>query len=539
MNPLWKFQVTLSVFLFSVTTILSQNIHLVKDINPGKNSSYMSYPIVYNDLLCFSADDGIPGTSFFTLNKDDSLTSYGFETVKGGFSGTSRIVFNGKLILVGIPGYSYGFELCEFDGVSAPHLVYDINPGSDDSWPDNFYVYQNKLYFNADDGIHGKELWVYDGVNDPQMVMDIQNGSGDSEPGEFVVFNDMLVFPAHTWEHGYELWFIKDTLQPQLLIDLCPGTCSGVSKNLRLMSVIFNGNLFFAGDDRINGNDLYKWDGITPPSLVYDINPGCNISYLGLFVNLINRICFEADDGVHGGELWEYDGISTPRLVYDIIPGVKSGLDGFSFNCTFKSTLYFPGRDSANDSELWAYDGTGVPYKVYDINPSGNSSLYVLFSGIDRFFFSANDGVHGQELWEYDGSGTPSMVYDINPGTNSSGPFSFVLFNSKLYFRARDTIHGEEVWSYSPEVSNVRYEKSQSIEIYPNPSDGNFTIDFNQEYLVPGELEISDFAGRIVYSLSHIADKKICLNLSGLPKGLYMVKLKTPHLISNKKVIVK
>ena len=37
-------------------------------------------------------------------------------------------------------------------------------------------VYNNKLYFGADDGTSGMELWVYDGTNTPTMVADIRPG---------------------------------------------------------------------------------------------------------------------------------------------------------------------------------------------------------------------------------------------------------------------------------------------------------------------------------------------------------------------------
>ena len=42
-----------------------------------------------------------------------------------------------------------------------------------DAAPKHLTVYNNKLYFSADDGTHGHELWVYDGTNTPTMVADI------------------------------------------------------------------------------------------------------------------------------------------------------------------------------------------------------------------------------------------------------------------------------------------------------------------------------------------------------------------------------
>ena len=61
----------------------------------------------------------------------------------------------------------------KYDGVNIPSMVADINSGSDNSNPNDFIVFNNELYFEADDGTNGNELWKYDGVNAPSMIADI------------------------------------------------------------------------------------------------------------------------------------------------------------------------------------------------------------------------------------------------------------------------------------------------------------------------------------------------------------------------------
>ena len=40
-------------------------------------------------------------------------------------------------------------------------MIIDLNPGTDDNSIDEFIIYNNKLYFAANDGSgYGKELWT-------------------------------------------------------------------------------------------------------------------------------------------------------------------------------------------------------------------------------------------------------------------------------------------------------------------------------------------------------------------------------------------
>jgi len=80
----------------------------------------------------------------------------------------------------------------------------------------------NELYFSAPDSPTGFELWGNadgsDGFklwkktfSEPEnsvwgMVVDIVDGSGGSEPWGLTVFNDALYFNANDGVHGEELW---------------------------------------------------------------------------------------------------------------------------------------------------------------------------------------------------------------------------------------------------------------------------------------------------------------------------------------------
>ncbi len=95
--------------------------HIIKDINPGVNSSFASIPVFLKNKYYFTANDGI-----------------------------------------------HGGELWETDGSSEnTKMVKDINKGAKGSFPKNLVVQnQETLFFIADDGFIGKELWKYVPIDD-------------------------------------------------------------------------------------------------------------------------------------------------------------------------------------------------------------------------------------------------------------------------------------------------------------------------------------------------------------------------------------
>jgi ELWxxDGT repeat protein len=149
----------------------------------------------------------------------------------------------------------------------------DINPGSRDSYPSDFIVFDNALYFSANDGVHGKAVWKYDGTT-ASLVADINPGNEYYAPFFFTVFA---------------------------------------------------GALYFNGDDGVNGLEFWKYDGTTA-SLVADLNAGSEDSEPSGFTVFDNALYFNANDGVHGYELWKLEpDVSTS------VPEPASGLGLLTF----------------------------------------------------------------------------------------------------------------------------------------------------------------------------------------------------------------
>src|SRR6266516_4167319 len=196
---------------------------LVKDINlgagnsfPGGSGLFPSEFVFFNGAWFFSADDGMSGTELWKSDgtpggtvqvKDINSTSSGASSSPRGFT-----VFNNALYFSADDGGN-GRELWKTDGTpGGTRLVMDIAPGMGlvggipgplSSSPSGFTVFNNALYFSADDGTLGFELWKTDGGG-TALVKDI-NLNGDSSPSGFTVFNNALYFSADDGT-GAGLW---------------------------------------------------------------------------------------------------------------------------------------------------------------------------------------------------------------------------------------------------------------------------------------------------------------------------------------------
>ncbi|SLM28453.1 exported hypothetical protein [Desulfamplus magnetovallimortis] len=339
----------------------------VTDINSGAASSSPGSLTIFNNELYFSANNGINGSELWKYNYADDTASL-VADIYSGTTGSSPVgstrggmaVFNNELYFSAIDSIS-GKELFKYDGSNPPELVADITIGH--SFPDQMTVFNNALYFRATDSSgfsgNGYELWKYDGNNAPTMIADINSSISDGYPDYLAVFNNVLYFQANNGINGFELWKYDGTNAPTMVADIY----SGFSGSDPKWMIVFNNELYFSADDgNGNGNELWKYDGINSPTMVADINTnsgqGSNPSYLTIFNN---ELYFSATDGNNGNELWKYDGTNPPTMAADI--NFSSGASSPVFLTLFNNGLYFWAiKSTAVGYELWQYiQGNAAP----------------------------------------------------------------------------------------------------------------------------------------------------------------------------------
>jgi ELWxxDGT repeat protein len=292
-------------------------------------------------------------------------------------------------------------------------------------------VHDGRLYFAADDGIHGQELWRTDGTETGAvLVKDVAGGPADSGPEEMTVFGTFVYFAA-TGPGGRELWRTDGSDAGTLQVwDVAQGTAGSSPLSLRVVGA----RLFFAADDGVHGREPWVLDaasGVT--ALVRDIAPGPSTSTFGGFVQYGNDVYFNAFDPAHGYEPWRSDGTAGGTfLVRDLIPGIE-GTFPRDFEVV-QGNLYFAADAASGGGWLWRTDGTATGTTVVD--PQVRDPFF-LTEHDGRLLFSARDQSHGRELWTSDGTAAGTTLLDLRAGPDGSEPSELASIDGQLYFAAK------------------------------------------------------------------------------------------------------
>ncbi len=390
-------------------------------------------------------------------------------------------------------------------------LIKDINPvPSIGSVTDKFNMIEmnNKVYFNADDGIHGMELWTSDGTEaGTHLVKDINtatNFGGVNFDGVFeqwtpVFFNNKIYFSASgSGGTGIELWVSDGTeAGTQLLHDIrtIEPTSSYAGGHNCNNYFVYDGYLWFSAVDNDFFTGLWRTDGTSAgTALIKQLESGnINVSSMTLFDNKVwfacddklwssdgteagtvmvqafesltfgrkdemkvlgNALYFCADNGTTGKELWKID-INGNVSVLDVVSG-SEGITPVQLT-VLNNMLYFVGYDATHLTELWKTDGTlEGTIMVTEINPNGSAYINFpqdVYSPLtiynDELWFSAFDDSHGRELWRSDGTAAGTVrVTDLTDANVGSTPSKFVIHNNKLFFSANYSFEGRQLHSY-------------------------------------------------------------------------------------------
>ncbi|HEV7764730.1 MAG TPA: ELWxxDGT repeat protein [Thermoanaerobaculia bacterium] len=440
------------------TPAFAQSPYLVADLNTttpdGSSSSSPDQFQFLGDTLFFSAQTAEHG---FKLWKHTAANGASMVAGEYWFPGLLKDIGNG-VFLFEASGLNQGSALWRTDGTTGATLVKDIDPSTSGLDSSMTAVFGGKLYFDADDGVHGWEPWFSDGTTDgTQMLLDLNGTSASSGTNIIFTVDDRLFLfgGGAVWTSdgtaagttriatvgsaagiarigstlfftatgpggsGRELWKTDGTEQgTQMVMDIAPGSLSGLWSTSMLMPI--GSTLYFtARTDGFSGIQLWKTDGTTGGT-VFVKELLASGSGAPTAVTLPDgRLYIQI-----GGTIWRSDGTET---------GTVPLTDRAGDLVTAFGRLYYA-RNGETISGLWTSDG------VTHSRVGANSQVYKLTSTGGKLYFSGRDQ-YGDEPWvSEDGTtATTHRLANINADlAASSTPETLTADGEILFFRAND-----------------------------------------------------------------------------------------------------
>lgn len=340
-------------------------------------------------------------------------------------------------------------------------LAADLNTKSKGSEPSKFTEYNGKIYFSANDGIHGRELHIYDiETNSTSMIKDI-NPNGDSSPSHLTVYKNKLYFQAYTNQYGNELYAYDDnTKEVNLVEDLNTGDKSSYPSNLS----VYGERLLFSATNQDNGTELFSYDG-NSISIIEDLVSGTNSSSPNnLTTSKHENIKFVFTITETNGssmlialnEDYSINPTAIP-LKYPFPSG--DNLTSISNIINIDDSFFFIAKTNTSEKEIYKFQiGEGIS----KVN-TGTNSINSFIAHDNKLYFSANSNQLGYELHIYDISTNTTTVIDFIEGSDSFYPNHLSIYEDKLFMVGQRADIGKELFVHELGTKNINLVKDIKI----------------------------------------------------------------------------
>lgn len=298
-------------------------------------------------------------------------------------------------------------------------------------------------------------IWVSDGTQAGSKKLYTFNTDPGKIPSAAAIceMNGRLYMAAAEAGHGYELWVTDGTANGTHMVkEINPGPGDGIKYGMYVNSmplVVMNNNLYFYGDDGVNGTELWQSDGTDAGTkMVKDINTAPNAGIVEVFnsprpryslLPVSGKLFFSADDGVTGPALWVTDGTSTgTNLVMDFrstAPVSMTEPAGPRNFMAFNNQLVCIADDNAGPC-LFISDGTpgGTQKLKDDVLSSSDFNDHAIVN--NTLVFYGTNSVFSQ-LGLYATDGTPAGTKWLNNIVtyNAGGSKGLMaVYKNKIYF---------------------------------------------------------------------------------------------------------
>ncbi len=495
---------------------------MLKEINTGNSNADSSNPREFytlNSVVLFAATDAIHGEEIW---RTDGTTG-----------GTSML----KDIAAGTDSSTYG-NIMIAPGIFFPYSIFQ-----------GFHTFNNRAYFNADDGAGTGEIWSTDGSpGNAALLKDVVPGSSLNSGISLLDAINLptkFMFPINNTTTS-ELWesdgstvntkVFKSfaTNAPGQFVYILPPYSFNFTTNTITYS-LFQGNKFFFGAPTLAaGQELWISDGtLGGTSMIKDINPGTGsgFSLSGVYVYTTTNLFFAGDDGSFGNELWKSDGTGSPTgtsMVADIYPVANDADPQLPiFVCNGKIIFSATNGDDPVLRDLYVVNGTFTPLPVqladFTVSLIGPDALLQWNSlqeintkefGIQRSY----DALHFEDIGTIVAAGTSSNKHSYSftdPGVANSA-------KSEVYYRIVTSDQDGKKENSKVILLKLKNNNGWIVRVLSNPVPGSVNV-LLQDIIGNVQLSIKDISGKTIFTSKYQNINGLVNLNANLSQGTYLL----------------
>lgn len=328
---------------------------------------------------------------------------------------------------------------------------------------------------------------------------------------------------------------------------------------------VLNDTLFALGSfTQIDGQDAFRIAKLVGDEWVGILNPHPELENSGIFgdIEYYNGEYYVCGNFNPDGLPWDFAKLVDGNLEM-VGQGVFGALTGVSHLEVYQGDLYLSGlipiQEGNIGSSILRWDGENyhslgpVFYNEFGgLTATGITDMklhngYLYCSG--DFFFFDDTQVYGIARW--DGSQwcelyTQEFIQDTEfyQSVRGFGFYLDTLFLLKVYFYNEAELDFDGVWAYDTyqepnyclePLSVYNQNSSTDLQLYPNPSTGLITLESEKPIQ---RLTVFDALGKMVYQENTQYQSQFQIDLSFLPKGLYLVKVEGNGVAGSRKVVL-
>lgn len=202
----------------------------------------------------------------------------------------------------------------------------------------------------------------------------------------------------------------------------------------------------------------------------------------------------------------------------------RSGAVGFAIE-----NKGYIGTGSSSKNDFWEYDvSTNIWTQKADYLGTTRGSTVGFSIGNKGYI-----GIGGKkDFWEYDPT---TNVWIQKPNFGGAATTSAVAFSigNKGYI-GTGSGNLNDFWEYAPNITGINNLVANGIEVYPNPTNGRFTIKNNVLKII--SIEISDINGKAIQNYK-FSTQNYQFDLSRFKSGVYFLKITTVEGSYTEKII--